>query len=290
MAIPPSWKDLSKASNDLLGKDYPLGSSTLDVKTVAPNGVTFHVQGSRLHGSDDTVGDLEVKVASKPRGLTFSTVVTSSNQVRQTLEAENYLAKGFKIDFVGTFHPEKGAKTGVINTTFKQPRLHTRTLIDLAKGPFVVHDSVAGRGGYLAGYSAVINAQTKTLANYDIGGGFYAPEYSITLQSTKQLTNYVASYYHRVNADVETAARIHYDASKPAPTTSLELGSKIYLNNAAFVKTKINNEGILGLGYTQALRPKVKTSLGLALDTKALSASSINTPAHKFGAALFFES
>lgn len=289
MSIPPSWKDLSKVTNDLLGKDYPLGSSTLDVKTVAPNGVTFHVQGSQLNGKNDLFGDFEVKVANKPRGLTASTVVTSANQVRQTLEAENYLAKGFKLDYVGTFNPEKGTKTGVINTTFKQSRLHTRTLVDLSKGPFIAHDSVAGRDGFLAGYSAVVNAQTKELTNYEVGMGFYAPEYSITLQSTKKLTNYVASYYHRINADVETGARIHYDASKAAPTTKLELGSKVYLDNAAFIKAKINNDGILGLGYTQALRPGVKTSLGLALDTKAFAATETATPSHKFGAALFFE-
>jgi len=38
-------------------------------------------------------------------------------------------------------------------------------------------------------------------------------------------------------------------------------------DNAAFIKTKINNSGVLCLGYTQALRPGVKAAFGLALDT-----------------------
>lgn len=289
MAVPPSWKDLSKATNDLLGKDYPLGHTALDVKTVAPNGVSFHVQGARNNKTNDILGDLEIKVANKAKGLSATSVWTTTNLLRQTVEADNYLAKGFNVNFVSTFHPDKGTKTGVLNTAFKQPNVHTRTTVDLTKGPLIAHDSTVGRDGFVAGYAAVLNAQNRRVVNYELGAGYYAPSYAVALQSTKQLTNYTASYYHRLSADLETGARLHYDASKPSAQTKLELGSKLYLDNAAFVKAKINNDGIFGLGYTQALRPGVKTSLGLALDTKALSASEAVTPSHKVGAALFFE-
>ena len=39
--VPPSWKDLGKAASDILGKDYPIHGSTLEVKTRTPSGVTF---------------------------------------------------------------------------------------------------------------------------------------------------------------------------------------------------------------------------------------------------------
>ena len=61
-----------------------------------------------------------------------------------------------------------------------------------------------------------------------------------------------------------------------------------YLDAAAFVKAKINNTGVLSLGYTQALRPGVKATFGMALDTTKLNG---NAPgAHKVGASLVFES
>jgi hypothetical protein len=47
------------------------------------------------------------------------------------------------------------------------------------------------------------------------------------------------------------------------------------------VKAKINNAGILALAYTQALRPGVKASFGLALDTQKLNEVSPTGPAHK---------
>jgi voltage-dependent anion channel protein 2 len=43
------------------------------------------------------------------------------------------------------------------------------------------------------------------------------------------------------------------------------------------------------LGYTQALRPGVKASFGLALDTQRLNDASPSGPAHKVGAQFVFE-
>jgi len=47
--------------------------------------------------------------------------------------------------------------------------------------------------------------------------------------------------------------------------------------------------GMLCLGYTQALRPGVKASFGLALDTQRLNDAGPSGPAHKVGAKFVFE-
>lgn len=79
-----------------------------------------------------------------------------------------------------------------------------------------------------------------------------------------------------------------------------------FLDSAAFVKAKINNSGVLALGishsficcslkltsnagYTQTLRPGVKASFGLALDTQRLNDIAPTGPAHKVGASLTFD-
>lgn len=150
-------------------------------------------------------------------------------------------------------------------------------------------DAVIGRDGFLAGAETSYNVRNAELTRYNLAAGFHAPEYAITLQALGNLKAYQASYYHRVNNDIETSARANYDSNKKGEV-KLEVGTKAYLDNAAFVKAKINNEGILALGYTQALRPGVKASLGLALDTKGLQQANAQTPAHKVGASLVFES
>lgn len=63
MAV-PAFSDISKASNDVLGKDfYHLTPVSLDVKTVAANGVTFTAKGKS--SGDKLSGNLETKYADK---------------------------------------------------------------------------------------------------------------------------------------------------------------------------------------------------------------------------------
>ena len=60
-------------------------------------------------------------------------------------------------------------------------------------------------------------------------------------------------------------------------------------------EAKVNNTGLLTLGYTQALRPGVKASFGLQLDTLKLGSNGQSekpvTPAEaaKVGASFTFE-
>ncbi|KAE9394873.1 hypothetical protein BT96DRAFT_966875 [Gymnopus androsaceus JB14] len=93
-----------------------------------------------------------------------------------------------------------------------------------------------------------------------------------------------------VSPDVEAGAKAVYDSKATTGGVALEVGTKVYLDPAAFVKAKINNVGVIALGYTQALRPGVKLGLGLAVDTQKLNQASPSGPAHKVGASFTFES
>ena len=151
------------------------------------------------------------------------------------------------------------------------------------------------------------------ITKYAAAIGYSAPEYAVTLHGLGNLTTFAASYYHRVSPDVEAGAKAVYDTrASTAGSVALEVGTKVYLDSAAFVKAKINNSGILALGafsaricalgktltlrralllvgYTQALRPGVKANFGLALDTQRLNDTTLQVAAHKVGASFTFE-
>jgi voltage-dependent anion channel protein 2 len=114
------------------------------------------------------------------------------------------------------------------------------------------------------------------------------------------LNTFSASYYHRVSRDIEAGAKAVYDAKATHGGVALEVGTKTYLDSSAFVKAKINNSGVIALGtsfyivyimnvllkvtflgYTQVLRPGVKASFGLALDTQKLNDANPVGPSHK---------
>jgi len=289
--VPPSFKDLGKAANDLLSKDYPIAGTALEVKTKAPNNVVFKVDGLRHGQSGQIASNLEAKYLVPKYGLTFTPSWSTANFVKASVELDNKIAKGLKVDLNSSLNPANGAKAALLTATYKQPGLHTRVMADLFRGPSFTLDAVAGRLGFLVGGDATYDVQKAAINKYNVAVGYSAPEYAVTLHGLGNLTTFHASYYHKVNRDVEAGAKAIYDTKSPSSTVSLEVGTRAYLDNASFVKAKINNSGILGLGYTQALRPGVKASLGLAVDTQKLGCEGEKAAgaAHKAGISLTFE-
>ncbi|CDO76160.1 hypothetical protein BN946_scf184740.g3 [Trametes cinnabarina] len=287
--VPPSWKDLGKSSNDLLGKDFPFQGVSLEVKTLTPSNVAFKVSGTRDTKSNLISGDIEAKFFNKAHGLVFTQTWTTSNILKTQVELENQIAKGVKLDLQTALTPDTGAKSALLTTTYKQPGLHTRAFLDVFKGPTFTADVVLGRDGFLFGGEASYNVTEGKISKYAAAVGYSAPEYAVTLHGLGNLTIFAASYYHRVSQDVEAGAKAVYDTrASPSGNVALEVGAKVFLDDAAAVKAKINNAGILGLSYTQALRPGVKTSFGLALDTQRLNDASAQG-AHKLGVSFTFD-
>ncbi|GAA5985499.1 hypothetical protein JCM5350_004018 [Sporobolomyces pararoseus] len=295
MSVPPSWKDLGKSASDLLNKDYPLNGNSLEVKTRAPNNVAFRVAGTRDAKSNAIAGDLEGKYVDAKNGVTLTQTWTTSNVLKTQIELENQVAKGvlFSKSQVSsstskvTSSPLPKA-TAYVTAIYKQPSLHTRALLDVFKGPTFTADAVIGRDGFLLGAESTYSVPTGSITRYALGLGYAAPSYTVTVHGLANLSVFSASYYHKVSKDVEAGAKAIWDSKSTASNVGLEVGTKAYLDNTAFVKAKINNAGVIALGYTQALRPGVKASFGLALDSSKLGDAGA-AGAHRVGSSLTFE-
>jgi voltage-dependent anion channel protein 2 len=275
----------------LLGKDFPFQGTSLEVKTKTPSNVTFKVTGNHHYKSSVINGDLEAKYADPKHGLTVTKTWTTSNILKSQIELENQIAKGVKLDLQTSLAPEKNHKTAHLNVIYKQSGLHTRTMLDVFKGPTITTDTVIGRDGFLVGAEAAYHVTDGKISRFAAAVGYNAPEYAITIHGLNNLNTFSASYYHKVNPDVEAGAKAIYDTKTTHHGVALEVGAKAYLDSAAFLKAKINNHGVLALGYTQALRPGVKASFGVALDTQKLTdPNHLEGPAHKIGASFTFES
>ncbi|ORY68055.1 putative voltage-dependent ion-selective channel [Leucosporidium creatinivorum] len=286
---PPSWKDLGKSAADLLNKDYPLQGNQLEVKTRAPNNVAFKVAGTRDAKSNAIAGDIEGKYVDPKNGVTFTQTWTTANVLKTQVELENQIAKGLKLDVQAHLLPATQAKSAFVTAIYKQPSLHTRALLDVFKGPTFTADAVVGRDGFLLGAESTYSVPTGSITRYAVGAGYAAPSYTVTLHGLANLSVFSASYYHKVNKDVEAGAKAIWDSKSTTSNVGVEVGTKAYLDNTAFVKAKVNSVGVLALGYTQALRPGVKASFGVAIDTAQLSSQSATGAAHKFGTSLVFE-
>jgi len=283
MSIPVPFADIGKSAQDLLHKDFPSGITKLEIKTTAPNGVSFTVNGNKDSKSGIIHGELKTKYSDPKNGVTFTETWTTSNHLSGQIELENNFAKGLKLDINGSLLPAASQKNAKIGVIYKQASLHTRAHLDIFKTHFSA-DSVIGKDGFLAGVDVGYDVMDGRVTRYNFAAGFAAPDYTIALHSTSSLTVFSASYYHRVSKTIEAGGKALWDSKSNNSQVHLEVGAKYYLDNTAFVKAKISNNGVLGLGYTQTLRPGVKLTLAGSIDTTRLDEN-----AHKVGLGLVFE-
>jgi voltage-dependent anion channel protein 2 len=116
------------------------------------------------------------------------------------------------------------------------------------QGPTFTADAVLGRDGFLLGGEAAYNVSGGNITRYAAALGYSAPDYSVTLHGLHNFNTFSASYYHRVSRDVEAGARAVYDSKSTHGGVNLEVGTKAYLDSSAFIKTKINNAGVIAFG------------------------------------------
>ncbi|KAI9843883.1 MAG: Mitochondrial porin [Sclerophora amabilis] len=282
MAV-PAFSDIAKTSNDLLTKDfYHTTATNLEVKSKAPNGVSFNVKGKQAHGGP-TSGSLEAKYVDAPSGLTLTQGWTTANALDSKVELDNTIAKGLKAEVITNFLPTSKSKGAKLNLYFKQPNFNARAFFDLLKGPVANVDAVLGHDGFLVGAEAGYDVQKAAITRYSAAVGFTVPQYTAAITATSNLSVFSASYYHKVNSQVEAGAKATWD-SKGANNVGLEVASKYRLDPTSFAKAKINDRGIAALAYNVLLRPGVTLGLGASVDTQNLQEAG-----HKVGASFTFE-
>ncbi|CAG8095539.1 unnamed protein product [Penicillium salamii] len=336
MSAPAAFSDIAKATNDLLNKDfYHAAAANLEVKSKAPNGVTFTVKGKSAH-EGPIAGQLEAKYVDAPTGkgpfkkppdpdarkvpkslvlgcimplarrldmliasdcanhsvrliysqrpgLTLTQAWTTSNALDTKLELDNNIAKGLKAEILTQYQPAKQSKGAKLNLYFKQPNLNARAFFDLLNGPTANFDAVLGHEGFLVGAEGGYDVNKAAITKYSAAVGYSVAQYSAAITASNNLSLFSASYYHRVNAQVEAGAKASWDSTS-GNAVGLEVASKYRLDPSSFAKAKINDRGIAALAYNVLLRPGVTLGLGASLDTQNL-----NQAAHKVGASFTFE-
>ncbi|KAK5044969.1 hypothetical protein LTR84_010341 [Exophiala bonariae] len=301
--IPVPFGDIAKPANDLLNKDfYHTTAANLEVKSKAPNGVVFNVKGKAAHdgptsGSVSTTiskknlrishvngrGKIEGKYSDKATGLTLTQTWTTSNSLDTKLELEDNLTKGLKAEVLTNYLPAKKTYGGKLNLLYKQPNIHTRLFTDLFKGPTATFDVTLGHEGFLIGAEGGYDVGKAAITKYALAAGYSQGSYAAAVTATNNLSIFSASYYHKVNAEVEAGAKATWD-STAGSNVGLEVASKYKLDPSSFAKAKINDRGIAALAYNVKLGTGVTLGLGASLDTQNL-----NQAAHKVGASFTFE-
>uniref|UniRef100_A0A2K5F0A6 Non-selective voltage-gated ion channel VDAC1 n=1 Tax=Aotus nancymaae TaxID=37293 RepID=A0A2K5F0A6_AOTNA len=95
-------------------------------------------------------------------------------------------------------------------------------------------------------------------------------------------TEFGGSIYQKVNKKMETAVNLAWTAGNS--NTGFGIAAKYQIDPEACFLAKVNNSSLIGLGYTQTLKPGIQLTLSVLLDGK-----DINAGGRKLGLGLEFQ-
>jgi voltage-dependent anion channel protein 2 len=280
MSIP--FSDIAKASNDITSKDFfhqaPL---SVDVKTTAPNGVTFTSKAKSA--GDKLSASLEGKYADKKTGLSLVQGWATNNTLSTKVELVDAVLPGLKTELVSAVTPNV-SKSVKFNNYYTHHNLSARVFVDLLKGPVFNTDLSFTQDGITTGGALTYDVKSAKLNNYTLALGYKAVDYAVALVASNNLSVFTTGYFHKVSPAVQVGAKATYDSKSTTPNpVALEIASRYQLDPTAFVKAKVNDAGVVALAYQQDLTKGVKIGFGGAVD-----ALKLNEATHKLGVSLSF--
>uniref|UniRef100_A0AAY4E999 Non-selective voltage-gated ion channel VDAC3 n=1 Tax=Denticeps clupeoides TaxID=299321 RepID=A0AAY4E999_9TELE len=280
MAVPPPYSELGKAAKDVFSKGYGFGIIKLDLKTKSQSGVEFNTTGSSNTDTGKASGNLETKYKLKDLGLNFSQKWNTDNALATEISVEDQLVQGFKVALDTSFVPNTGKKSGKLKTGYKCDYINLGCDVDF-EGPIVHSALVLGYEGWLAGYQMAFDTNKSKLVQNNFALGFRAEDFQLHTH-VNDGTEFGGSIYQKVNDELETAVTLAWTAG--SNNTRFGAAAKYQLDQDASLSVKVNNASLVGVGYTQSLRPGVKLTLSALIDGK-----NFNSGGHKVGMAFELE-
>uniref|UniRef100_A0A8C1RYB5 Non-selective voltage-gated ion channel VDAC1 n=1 Tax=Cyprinus carpio TaxID=7962 RepID=A0A8C1RYB5_CYPCA len=282
MAVPPTYVDLGKSARDIFTKGYGFGLIKLDLKTRSENGLEFKSSGSANTETSKVAGTLETKYKWAEHGLTFTEKWNTDNTLGTEITLEDQLAKGLKLTFDSSFSPNTGKKSGKIKSGFQREHINLGCDVDYDINGTAVHGAVVvGFEGWLAGYQMTFEAGRNRVTQSNFAVGYKSDEFQLHT-NVNDGTEFGGSIYQKVNDNLETAVNLAWTAGNS--NTRFGIAAKYQIDADASFSAKVNNSSLVGLGYTQTLKPGIKLTLSALLDGK-----NINAGGHKLGLGLEFE-
>ncbi|XP_060931130.1 voltage-dependent anion-selective channel protein 2-like [Limanda limanda] len=282
MAVPPTYADLGKSAKDIFNKDYCFGLVKLDVKTKSDNGVEFKTSGSSNTDTSRAAGSLETRYNRSKYGLTFTEKWNTDNTLVTEITVEDQIAKGLKLTFETTFSPNTGKKSGKVKTAYKREFINLGCDVDGdLSGPTIHGAAVIGYEGWLAGFQLSFDTAKSKMTQNNFAIGYKTGDFQLHT-NVNEGVEFGGSVYQKLSDKLESAVNLAWTAG--SHSTRFGIAAKYQLDKDASISAKVNNNSLVGVGYTQTLRPGVKLTLSCLVDGK-----NINSGGHKLGLGLEFE-
>jgi len=276
-----AFKDLGKLCSDLLGKDYKVGKSVVDLKTKTPNGITVNPTASK--NGDKFNANLELKYTLFP-SLRTEASFNTNGVISSKVETSTGLLDGSLITLeCETSPPGKPGVLSAAKTSFDytQELFNLKSSVDYLKGCLAVSAACMYKNLNL-GCSVDYATNKSAVSKFSLALQFAQPDFTAFAKWTESMGSssaYSCSYYHKISNDAQVGGELCKISNKAE--IDLVVGCAYKLDKSTSIKGKVDADGVLSTSYKQQISSLTTMTLAAEIDTVNLTDSK-----HKFGLVL----
>jgi len=288
---PVLFKDLNKRASDLITKEFPSEKSENKVEWKAETSNNVTVETTLVQKADGSVlGTFAPKYKYKDWGSTFSVELKTNKEFKATVDVEDQFAPGLKTTLSGESKAED--LFGTFGVEYKHELATLTASVDYgqAAGSNLKASAVVGSQGFSLGASTdyFLGASNDSiLRELHTVLGYSSDEFDISafgkLQNEKDANILGATYFHRVNPDLQVGTEVSFDTANPEAKPKLVFATQYRVEADTVVKAKVDTLGKLGLSYQQRFSKGAKFTVSSTIDTNNLGAKNAST----FGVSIF---
>lgn len=171
-------------------------------------------------------------------GITVTQGWTTQAILDTKVEIASLLNQPVKAEFQNLFSPNNPSKAAQkLNFTFKQPNVLARAFINhgAAGNIDAVIDAAVGHEGFVVGAEAGYDVSKAAITRYSAAAAYQHPTFVASVTALQNLSVVAASYYQKVNSNVEAGAKATYDL-QAGKNLGLEVATKYKLDPVSFAK------------------------------------------------------
>jgi len=250
---PPIFKNLEKASKDLLTKDYDTDTS-LKIKTKAcDNKITTELGSggcAKLTCEMPPVGGATMQKFS----------VSTSDALAYEMEADNMLVDGLMVKFATKETVGKGFQ-GPDKLTFdykmKCDQYSAAAVVSASPTDMFTYD-VSGVGSYEGGLFGIqlLGSKAEPLSAYNAALGYNTSDLSVVMKTSKKMT--AADLYGQYKLDGSTTLAMKVAGKLDGSSSpACVVGGKWKMDDSTSLAFKMCTSNTLGLSLSQKLMPNL---------------------------------
>nr|XP_054304180.1 voltage-dependent anion-selective channel protein 3-like isoform X1 [Pongo pygmaeus] len=230
----------------------------IDLKTKSCSTVEFSTSGHAYTDTGKASGNLEPECKVCTDGLPFTQKRNTDNTLGTEISLESKLAEELKLSLDTILVPNTEKQSGELEASYKWDCFRVGSNVDIDfSGPTIYGWVVLVFEGWLVGYQMSFDTAKSKLSQNNFTLGYEAADFQLHTH-VNDGTEFGVSIYQKVN-EIEMSINLAWTAG--SNNTRSGIAAKYKLDCRTSLSAKVNNASLIGLGYTQTLRPGVKLTL-----------------------------